>query len=321
MTAPSPGWYADQANPQLLRWWDGNGWTPHTQPNPQAAPPRPQAPPPPPPPPQQYQQQPVYQQPQQQGHPQQQGYPQQQQQYQQQAAGFAPQQQQMAPQAPGMAGGQVGGQAGGQVGGGPLYLAPELLIAQKAKVFGISSSAGAYQIMDATGAQVGTFKEPETLASKAMDKLNPLADFKAKDFELTDAQGTVVLKVENPQGFKAALKPKFHVSAPSGMPVGTIEQQKVFSGLGFVFTVNGQNFGHFEQTRGGGFSRRFICKDGHGNQIAEFVKRSVGKQSFKEVFTHDDSYVLLRPNPIPEPLGSLVLISACALDATFFEKD
>lgn len=316
MTAPSPGWYADQANPQLLRWWDGNGWTPHTQPNPQAAPPRPQAPPPPAPPPQQYQQ-PVYQQPQQQGHPQQQGYPQQQyrqQGYQQQAVGFAPQQQQqMAPQAPGM--------AGGQAGGGPLYLAPELLIAQKAKVFGISSSAGAYQIMDATGAQVGTFREPETLASKALDKLNPLADFKAKDFELTDAQGTVVLKVENPQGFKASLKPKFHVSAPSGMPIGTIEQQKVFSGLGFVFTVNGQNFGHFEQKRGGGFSRRFVCKDGHGNQVAEFVKRSVGKQSFKEVFTHDDSYVLLRPNPIPEPLGSLVLISACALDATFFEND
>jgi uncharacterized protein YxjI len=174
--------------------------------------------------------------------------------------------------------------------------------------------------MDTNNTQIGTFKEPETLASKAMDKLNPFSDFQAREFELTDATGTILLKVKNPQGVKASLKPKFEVSTAAGMPVGTIEQQKVFSGLGFVFTVNGQHFGRFEQARGGGFDIRFVVGDAHGNQIAEFVKRSVGKQSFKEMVTQDDSYVLMRPNPIPEPLGSLVLISACAVDATFFEN-
>ncbi|WP_285750976.1 phospholipid scramblase-related protein [Lentzea sp. NBRC 105346] len=28
----APGWYPDQADPRLVRWWDGFQWTPHTQP-------------------------------------------------------------------------------------------------------------------------------------------------------------------------------------------------------------------------------------------------------------------------------------------------
>ncbi|MGW4529555.1 DUF2510 domain-containing protein [Nocardia sp. NPDC004340] len=30
--APLPNWFPDPANTQLLRWWDGRGWTEHTQP-------------------------------------------------------------------------------------------------------------------------------------------------------------------------------------------------------------------------------------------------------------------------------------------------
>lgn len=32
----APGWYADAANPALIRWWDGAAWSEHTQPNPSA---------------------------------------------------------------------------------------------------------------------------------------------------------------------------------------------------------------------------------------------------------------------------------------------
>lgn len=37
-TAPVPGWYQDPQG-QGLRWWDGSGWTTHTQ---QSAPPAPE---------------------------------------------------------------------------------------------------------------------------------------------------------------------------------------------------------------------------------------------------------------------------------------
>ena len=33
-TSPAPGWYADPATPQSLRYWDGRGWTDHVAPAP-----------------------------------------------------------------------------------------------------------------------------------------------------------------------------------------------------------------------------------------------------------------------------------------------
>jgi hypothetical protein len=32
MTTPAPGWYPDNYDPAFVRWWDGVGWTEHTQP-------------------------------------------------------------------------------------------------------------------------------------------------------------------------------------------------------------------------------------------------------------------------------------------------
>lgn len=29
---PAPNWYQDPQNPAMMRWWDGQAWTPHTQP-------------------------------------------------------------------------------------------------------------------------------------------------------------------------------------------------------------------------------------------------------------------------------------------------
>ena len=31
MTAPPAGWYADPQGMPVIRWWDGNTWTEHTQ--------------------------------------------------------------------------------------------------------------------------------------------------------------------------------------------------------------------------------------------------------------------------------------------------
>ena len=35
---PAPGWYADPRDPGRVRWWNGSGWTGHTQPMPGSAP-------------------------------------------------------------------------------------------------------------------------------------------------------------------------------------------------------------------------------------------------------------------------------------------
>jgi hypothetical protein len=36
VNTPAPGWYPDSYNPAFVRWWDGLGWTEHTQPAQQA---------------------------------------------------------------------------------------------------------------------------------------------------------------------------------------------------------------------------------------------------------------------------------------------
>jgi hypothetical protein len=33
---PQPGWYSDPGGEQVLRWWDGRGWTAQTMPMPAA---------------------------------------------------------------------------------------------------------------------------------------------------------------------------------------------------------------------------------------------------------------------------------------------
>lgn len=267
MTTPSPGWYADQANPRLLRWWDGQVWTQHTQPNGQQPPPV------------------------------------QQQDYQQPQQAYQPRQPQQ----------------GGQVGSGPLYTAESVLLAQKVKVLGMSKNAGAFELFDPDGTVIGKFREADDggMAGAALRALNPLKDFATKRYELLDTNEQPLLKIAQGQSIKATLKPKFEVTTAAGTPIGTIEQPKVFSGRNFVFTVNGAVVGGFKTE--GGWSRKFIVTAA-GAQIAEIVKRSLGQTTAKQAFTHHDSYVLERPRPIPEPLGSLVLISACALDAVFFER-
>ena len=32
LTVPVAGWYTDNADPSILRWWDGIQWTAHTTP-------------------------------------------------------------------------------------------------------------------------------------------------------------------------------------------------------------------------------------------------------------------------------------------------
>lgn len=36
VVSTQPGWYDDRSDPRLIRWWDGHGWTAHTQPKPGA---------------------------------------------------------------------------------------------------------------------------------------------------------------------------------------------------------------------------------------------------------------------------------------------
>ncbi|MFC7404054.1 DUF2510 domain-containing protein [Georgenia alba] len=292
MTNPDAGWYPDHHDRTLLRWWDGNGWTAHTQPTPPApgsrreaaAPPAPPAPP---------------------------------------APAGAPAPAQAAPPAPAAAQAPAAVAQASSGEGPPLYTAPEVVVVQQDRVVGVDPEAGRYLLYDPAGTYLGMFKEPRTTGQNVFSFVNPLETWRTRHFELTDAAGRVILHAAHPQGVTTPLKPSFEVRWGNGAPVGTVEKENASviatPTLRFVFTAGGHRVGHFENVAGDHRSMTFACWDGAGNQVADFVKQTSVTEQMATLFTGGDTYVLRRPRPIPEPLGSLVLLSACLIDTAYFD--
>lgn len=245
MSTPPAGWYPDQAQSQLLRWWDGLVWTDHTRPGEQ-----------PPQPPQQ-----------------------------------APAQRT-----------------------NPLYSEPMLIVSQRAW----SGLTAAYDVFDQHQQQVGSVNQVDKSgAARALRFLSSNArGFLTKRYEVRGAQGQPLLTIEQPA---KTFKSKFTVSRADGTLIGDIEQRNLVGKARLAFSVNGAAVG--ELAAESWASRNFAVTDEHGRQVATVAKRNAfDKTSVKEVFTTDDSYVLERPQPLPEPFGSLVVATALCLDAAFYEQ-
>lgn len=297
MTAPVPGWYPEQSNPHLLRWWDGYAWTPHTQPNPAAAPP-PQFQPPPAAPypvaPQQVQQQPVqpYQ-----FHP---GQPP----AQPQPNGPA------APQPAAAQSGAVG--AVGQIGVGPLFTDPVIRVVEDARLLGMLESAH-YRILGQTGHQIGAIQQISLEAPAAKARLFATEAGwigQSQHFQVLDAGGALVLHVARALQARSAHRPRFEITAADGQPVGLVESEKLVGRITFGFTVAGGP--RVAGIKAEGMrNRQFGLTDQQDQRFAQY-DREPPSDDF------GDSYTVTRYRPTPEPLGTAVLTAIVALDAGFF---
>ena len=187
-----------------------------------------------------------------------------------------------------------------------LFDATTLVVNQKVKIIELHNE---YAVRDADGNQVGAVRQVgQSTLKKIARFLGGLDQFFTHTLEVVDAAGTTRLKIVRPRKF---MKSKVEVSDGAGQPVGRIVQQNVFGKINFALedaagdrigSLNGQNWRAWN----------FTITDGAGSEIATITKTWEGLA--KTLFTTADNYRVERAMIPAEPLNSLVVASALAVD-------
>lgn len=221
----------------------------------------------------------------------------------------------------------------GQNGQAAIFTEPVLVVSQKAKLRG---SNVAYAVRDQQGLQVGAVQEVgRGLIKKTMDKRTD--ESRAYRLHVVDMSGKVLIAMTRP---KVWVKSKMIVEGPHGNRIGQIAQDRLGLAGGFATVahagLNGwtnrlnsavegldkigharfrleagdQEIGsiHAENLR----SWDFHVQDTTGGEIARITKTWAGWA--KERFTKADNYVVEIHRPLEEPLRSLVIAAALAVD-------
>lgn len=195
-----------------------------------------------------------------------------------------------------------------RVGSGPLYGVPELLVIEQP----VSSNQLGFRLVDANAQVLGSVQELAPLAAGD----DPRSE---RRYQLLDAAGTPLLHVTQP--FKTGgeiFKPRFSITDARGAPIGEIKSET--AGLGknrVAFLVNNEPIGGFKATSW--LSSKYQVTDAGKNQVAEIVKREFDEMPLPHIPADGESYLLRRPQQLPEPLGSLVLFAPVALDIAYHD--
>ncbi|MBH0099342.1 DUF2510 domain-containing protein [Salinibacterium sp. NSLL150] len=194
-------------------------------------------------------------------------------------------------------------------GGGSLFTEQVLVINQRAKLF---EQRAEYSIFSQQGVRVGGARQ----FGMSMSRMVVGQDNATKRLQIVDAAGIPVLTLIRPA---AILKSTVTVMREDGMPVGQIVQDNLgvmASLLGGRFNIRfrmeseGEVLGtiNAESWRAWDFS----IQDTHGAEIARITKTWAGFS--KEMFTKADNYVLEMHRKLEDPLVSLVVSAAIAVD-------
>jgi uncharacterized protein YxjI len=125
--------------------------------------------------------------------------------------------------------------------------------------------------------------------------------------EITDQAGGVVLQLTRPAKF---VKSRVVVSDGSGNEIGAIVQKNAIGKIRFDLEAGGQVVGSLNAENWRAWN--FNVQDPNGTELARITKTWEGLA--KTMFTTADNYVVQIHYTLPEPLRSLVVAAALAVD-------
>jgi uncharacterized protein YxjI len=190
-------------------------------------------------------------------------------------------------------------------GGGTIFTEPVLVVNQKAKLIEVNNE---YAIFDQNGLQIGSVREiGQSKAKKVLRVLTSVDQFLTHKLEVVDTHGNVQLALTRPAKI---MKSKVLVHDGQGTELGTIVQQNAVGKIRFGLESGGQTHGMIaaENWRAWNFS----ITDAAGEEVARITKKWEGLA--KTMFTTADNYVVEIHRPLVDPLRSLVVAAALAVD-------
>jgi uncharacterized protein YxjI len=196
--------------------------------------------------------------------------------------------------------------------GGTLLTEPILIVNQKAKTVGVNAE---YAIFGQNGQQVGVARELGQTQIKKSLSLIP-DENRLHTLQILDMDGRMLLALTRPAKL---IKSKMRVAAADGTPIGQVVQKTTgfIHDVRFTLEADGKVLGTLETDSAE--SIRFSIRDAAGTEIGRISKTWAGLR--KEWFTNADNYVVQIHRPLDEPLRSLVVAAAIAVDMALRQGD
>lgn len=197
------------------------------------------------------------------------------------------------------------GVAATSVGGGTLFTEPVLVVNQKAKLIEVNNE---YAIYDQHGQQIGAVRQVgQSALKKVMRVLSSYDQFMTHKLQVVDAHGNVVMAITRPAKL---FKSRVIVSDAMGHEVGQIVQQNMIGKIRFALQAGGHEWGSINAENWRAWN--FNIQDHTGTEVARITKTWEGLA--KTLFTTADNYVVQIHRQMDDPLRTLVVAAALAID-------
>jgi uncharacterized protein YxjI len=181
---------------------------------------------------------------------------------------------------------------------------------QKAKLIGVNTE---YAVYDQHGRPIGAVREVGQSRMKNAVSVRPAAN-RTRRLQVVDLQGRVILVLTRPA---MVTRSTLIVRRADGTEVGQIVQKNLLAKARFSLESSGRNLGWIKADHRSEWD--FGIQDTEGVEVARVTKTWAGWT--KERYTKSDNYVVEIHRPLDDPLRSLVVAAALAVDTALKETN